>query len=142
MARLFGFEIKRPSAANDAPRSFVPPEDDEGGINIAGSGFYGSYLDLEGAARSETDLVVRYRDIAQQAEIESAVDEITNEAISADPDDRIVSIILDDVEISDNLKNRIIEEFEVALKLLRFNAKSYEIFRQWYIDGRLFSLLS
>lgn len=136
--KLFGFEIRRGSKEEAQPRSFAPPQDDEGGITVTASGFYGSYVDLEGSARSETELVTRYRDIATQAEIEMAVDEVTNEAISSPSDNRIVSIVLDDVEASDSIKAKIEDEYEEVLKLLRFNFKAYEIFRQWYIDGRLF----
>lgn len=136
--KLFGFEIRRGAVDEDQPRSFAPPQDDEGGITITASGFYGSYVDLEGSARSETELVTRYRDIATQAEIEMAIDEVTNEAITSPADNRIVSIVLDDVEASDSVKAKIEDEFENVLKLLRFNYKAYEIFRQWYIDGRLF----
>jgi len=136
--KLFGFEIRRGSKDESQPRSFAPPQDDEGGITITASGFYGSYVDLEGSARSESELVTRYRDISTQAEIEMAVDEITNESISSPADNRIVSIVLDDVEASDAIKAKVEDEFEEVLKLLRFNYKAYEIFRQWYIDGRLF----
>lgn len=136
--KLFGFEIRRPGQETTQPRSFAPPQDDEGGITITASGFYGSYVDLEGSARSESELVTRYRDISTQAEIEMAVDEITNEAIASPADNRIVSIVLDDMEASDSIKAKIEDEFEEVLKLLRFNYKAYEIFRQWYIDGRLF----
>ncbi len=138
MARLFGFEIKRSNSDLEIPQSFAPPQTDDGGIVVTASGFYGSYVDLESSAKSETDLVTRYRDIATQAEIEMAIDEITNEAISATPENRILSIVLDDVEASPAIKSRIEDEFETAIRLLDFNNKAYETFRQWYIDGRLF----
>lgn len=135
--RFFGFEIKKPPQA-DTAQSFAPPIDEDGGVVLTPGGFYGSYVDLDNAAKSETDLVTRYRDIASQAEIEMAVDEVTNEAICATPENHIVGIILSDVELSDRLKGIIEDEFESVIKLLNFNNRAYEIFRNWYIDGRLF----
>lgn len=138
MARLFGFEIKRQQPGESEAQSFAPPIDEDGGVVLTPGGFFGSYVDLDNAAKNETDLVTRYRDLAQQSEIEMAVDEITNEAICATPENHIVGIILSDVEASDKIKGIIEDEFENVIKLLKFNAKAYEIFRQWYVDGRLF----
>ena len=137
MARLFGFEIKR-QAPGEEVQSFVPPIDEDGGVVLTPGGFYGSYVDLDNSAKTETDLVTRYRDLAQQAEIEMAVDEVTNEAICATPENHIVSIVLADVEASERIKSIIEDEFENVIKLFNFNSKAYEIFRNWYIDGRLF----
>lgn len=137
MARLFGFEIKRQTSGEEV-RSFVPPIDEDGGVVLTPGGFYGSYVDLDNSAKTETDLVTRYRDLAQQAEIEMAVDEVTNEAICSTPENHIVSIVLADVEASERIKNIIEDEFENVIKLFNFNNKAYEIFRNWYIDGRLF----
>jgi len=134
---LFGFEIKRQKPDEEA-RSFVPPMDEDGGVVLTPGGFYGSYVDLDNAAKTETDLVTRYRDLAQQAEIEMAVDEVTNEAICATPENHIVGIVLADVEASDRIKSIIEDEFENVMRLLSFNSRAYEIFRNWYIDGRLF----
>jgi hypothetical protein len=138
LARLFGFEIKRQQPGESEAQSFAPPIDEDGGVVLTPGGFFGSYVDLDNAAKNETDLVTRYRDLAQQSEIEMAVDEITNEAICATPENHIVGIVLADVEASDKIKGIIEDEFENVIKLLKFNAKAYEIFRQWYIDGRLF----
>lgn len=138
MARLFGFEIKRQQPGESEAQSFAPPIDEDGGVVLTPGGFFGSYVDLDNAAKNETDLVTRYRDLAQQSEIEMAVDEITNEAICATPENHIVGIILSDVEASDKIKGIIEDEFENVIKLLKFNYRAYEIFRQWYIDGRLF----
>ena len=137
MARLFGFEIKR-QAPGEEVRSFIPPVDEDGGVVLTPGGFYGSYVDLDNAAKTETDLVTRYRDLAQQSEIEMAVDEITNEAICSTPENHIVGIVLSDVEASEKVKGIIEDEFEEVMKLLNFNGRAYEIFRNWYIDGRLF----
>jgi len=138
LARLFGFEIKRQQPGESEAQSFAPPIDEDGGVVLTPGGFFGSYVDLDNAAKNETDLVTRYRDLAQQSEIEMAVDEITNEAICATPENHIVGIILSDVEASDKIKGIIEDEFENVIKLLKFNYRAYEIFRQWYIDGRLF----
>lgn len=136
--KLFGYDIKKiPNGVINT--SFAPPISDDGGVNIAVGGFSSSYIDIEGAAKTESDLVTRYRDMAIQPEIETAVDEITNEAISVDEDTgKIVELNMDNLEIPDKLKISIKTEFEKCLELLNFNHKGYEIFRQWYIDGRLF----
>lgn len=136
--KLFGYDItKIPNSVVNT--SFAPPISDDGGVNIAVGGFASSYIDIEGAAKTESELITRYRDMALQPEIETAVDEITNEAISVDEDTgKIVELNMDNIEIPDKLKDKIKLEFEKCLELLNFNHKGYEIFRQWYIDGRLF----
>ena len=136
--KLFGIELKRASKEEEN-QSFTPPISDDGGVNIAVGGFTSSYVDLEGASKTEADLITRYRDMALQAEVETAVDEITNEAISVDDDTgRIVELNMDLINIPDQLKYSIKREFEYCLQLLNFNNRAYEIFRQWYIDGRLY----
>lgn len=136
--KLFGFDIKKiPNSELNA--SFAPPVSDDGGVNIAVGGFTSGYVDIEGAAKTESELITRYRDMSLQPEIETAIDEITNEAISVDEDTgKIVQLDLDNLQIPDKLKFSINQEFERCLELLNFNHKGYEIFRQWYIDGRLF----
>jgi hypothetical protein len=136
--KLFGFDIKRiPNSELNA--SFAPPVSDDGGVNIAVGGFTSGYVDIEGAAKTESELITRYRDMSLQPELETAIDEITNEAISVDEDTgKIVQLDLDNLQIPDKLKFSINQEFERCLELLNFNHKGYEIFRQWYIDGRLF----
>ena len=139
MVKLFGFEIRRQNEGQLSAQSFAPPASDDGGVNVTTGGFYGSYVDLEGSAKSESELITRYRDMALQPEIETAVDEIVNEAISIDPDSgRVVDINLDFTNVTDQLKQSITREFNYCLNLLNFNNKSYEVFRQWYIDGRLY----
>ena len=139
MARLFGFEIKRlADQRDDAPASFVPPANDEGATVVAEGGMFGTYVDLEGTARTEAELVTKYREMALQPEVEEAVGDIVNEAIVGDEDD-VVDIELDKIEeMSDNLKERIREEFKEILSLLEFSQRGYDIFRRWYIDGRLY----
>lgn len=136
--KLFGFEIRRQQDLMP-PQSFTPPISDDGGVNLVTGGFSGSYVDLEGSSKTESDLITRYRDMSLQPEIEMAVDEITNEAISVDPqNNRIIDINLDQININAKIKQIIKDEFEYCLNLLNFNNKAYEIFRQWYIDGRVY----
>ena len=139
MARLFGFEIKRAQdEANNTPSSFAPPANDDGATVVAEGGVFGTYVDLEGTARTEAELVNKYREIALQPEVEAAVEDIVNESIVTD-EDEIVTLILDDVdELSDNLKKRLQDEFQDVLKLLHFSEKAYDIYRRWYVDGRLY----
>lgn len=133
MVKLFGFEIRRQPPQAE---SFAPPIDSDGGVNIVTGSFASSYVDLEGSAKTESDLITRYRDISLQPEIDTAIDEITNEAIAVGPDSRVVDINLDGLNVDPKIKQIINDEFEYCLQLLNFNQRAYEIFRQWYIDGR------
>lgn len=137
MAELFGFEFKRKLPEKQLP-SFAPPKDaDDGAAIISAGGAYGTYVDLDGTIRSEAELVTRYREMALQPECDAAIDEIVTESIAIDEQD-IVEINLDDVKVADNIKKVIREEFQTCLKLLDFNKFAYEIYRRWYIDGRLY----
>jgi len=138
--KLFGFEIKRPEdEPKNQPVSFAEPLNDDGALTVGGAvgGSYGMLLDLEGSAKSEAELVTRYRSLTVNPEIQQAVDEIVNEAISIDSHDKVVSVILDDVKIPDKVKERIDEEFQNILNLLDFSNNGYEIFYKFYVDGRL-----
>lgn len=138
---LFGFELVR-RKAGDAPQELQPqvslPVSDDGAITISSGGYFGTYLDLEASVRNENDLVSRYREMAMQPELESAIDEIVNEAVVHDVTGKSISIILDDLEQPDNIKEMIREEFDNILRMLNFSNAGAEIFRNWYIDGRLF----
>jgi hypothetical protein len=137
MAELFGFEFKRKHTEKELP-SFAPPKDsDDGAVVISAGGSYGTYVDLDGTVRSEAELVTKYREMSLQPECDAAVDEIVNESISMEEQD-IVEINLDDVKITENIKKIIRDEFQNCLKLLDFNKYAYEIYRRWYIDGRLY----
>jgi hypothetical protein len=137
MAGLFGFEIKRVKPEEVAP-SFAPKESDDGAVVISAAAAYGTYIDLDGTVRTEAELVTKYREMSLHPEIDSAVDEIINEAIEI-AEDKIITINLNDVDdLSDKVKNAIIEEFKNTLSILKFNKQSYDIFRRWYIDGRLY----
>lgn len=134
--RLFGFEFVR-STPNDIAPSFAPKESDDGAVVVAAGGAYGTYIDLDGTVRTEAELVTKYREMALQPEIDSAVDEIVNESISMDDND-IVNIILDNLEVTEKTKKAISEEFKNILNILNFQKRAYEIYRRWYIDGRLY----
>jgi len=134
--QLFGFEFKRKVQVDPAP-SFAPKEQDDGAVIIAASGAYGTYIDLDGTVRTEAELVTKYREMALQPEVDAAVDEIVNETMSAD-EEKIVSIVLDNLKVSDKIKKAIIEEFGVVLNVLNFQSHAYDIYRRWYVDGRLY----
>jgi len=136
MAELFGFEFKRKQAQETLP-SFAPKDSDDGAVVVAAGGSYGTYVDLDGTVRTEAELVTKYREMALQPECDAAVDEIVNESMSID-EETIVDINLDNVKISDNIKKVIREEFHNCLKILDFNKHAYDIYRRWYIDGRLY----
>ncbi len=137
MAELFGFEIKRKQEEKELP-SFVPKQDDEGSLVLAEGGAYGQYVDMEGAIRTESELVSKYREMAQHPDIELALDDILNEAVVLDPKKEVVSLNLDDLEQPEKIKKLILAEFDTVLELLEFNQHAYEIFKKWYVDGRLF----
>ena len=136
--KLFGFEISRPGEGNNAPskQDIILPSPDDGQSTVSG-GAYGTYLNQDYSAKGEHDLIKRYREIALYPECDTAIDDIINEAIVADEDNH-VQLILDDVELSDSVKKKIRDEFKHTLKLLDFNKRSHELFKRWYIDGRLY----
>ena len=133
---LFGFEFKR-KAPTDVQPSFAPKDTDDGAVVVAAGGSFGTYVDLDGTVRTEAELVTKYREMALQPECDSAVDEIINESISID-EKEIVKLDLDSLEITNNIKKAIRDEFTNVLNILDFNRHAYEIYRRWYIDGRLY----
>jgi hypothetical protein len=137
---LFGFEINRKKEQKEAEKlvSFVPPSNEDGALTVAAGGVYGTYVDLDGSVRTEAELVNKYRAISFDPTIDMAIAEICNEAIVEDSDEDTVSIVLDDIEQPDRIKKVIQEEFDNVLQLLEFNRLSYELFRRWYVDGRLY----
>lgn len=136
---LFGFQITRADRKEaEQPATFVPPSNDDGAVEIAPGGSYGTFVDLEGTAKSEADLVTRYREMSLQPECDAAVEDIVNEAIVITESPYPVELILDDLKQPSNVKKRIREEFDHVLKLLDFGNKGYDIFRRWYVDGRLY----
>jgi hypothetical protein len=137
MAELFGFEFKRKEQLKDQTPSFAPKESDDGAVVVAAGGSFGTYVDLDGTVRTEAELVTKYREMALHPECDAAVDEIVNESLSID-EETIVDVNLDTTNISDNIKKIIREEFQNCLKILEFNKYAYDIYRRWYIDGRLY----
>ena len=141
MAELFGFKITRSN--DDKPelrkQSFVTPASDDGATTIAGGGYYGTYVDLEGVAKSEVELISRYREISQYPECSAAIDDIVTESIANVDNEEPVKINVDALTgYSDQLKNVIKKEFDEVIRLLDFNSRGGDIFRRWYIDGRLY----
>ena len=137
--KIFGFEITRAEEeAENIPVSFAEPLNDDGAITVGNAmgGFYGTMLDLEGSAKTESELVTKYRGMAMHPEVSQAVDEVINEAISISTEDKIVEVLLDDTELPDKVKAKITEEFENVLSLLDFSNMAYDIFGKFYVDGR------
>ena len=137
MAELFGYSITR-SKSKGSGDQFVAPDSDDGTIDVAGGGFFSSILDTNGRERTELDLIRRYRDIAQQPECDSAIEDIVNESISFDEVSQSVSISLDRLPYPDKIKRAVRKEFNEILTLLEFEEKGSDIFRRWYVDGRIF----
>ena len=135
MAELFGFKISR---TKDEGESFTLPSSDDGTIEVAGGGFYSQTLDVDGRDKTENDLIRRYRDIAIQPECDSAIEDIVSEGIASNEYDAPVAVRLDRLEYSSKVKKRISEEFDRVLQLLDFNIKGHDIFRRWYVDGRIY----
>jgi len=136
---IFGFEIKKSSkeqADEKNVKSFVAPLIDDGAMEVAAGGAYGTFIDLENTAKTEGDLVTRYREMSMQPECDKAIDDIVNDAIVTE--NETIEIILDDLEQPKNVKEKITAEFKNVLKLLDFNNQGYNLFRQWYVDGRLY----
>ena len=146
---ILGFEINRKkddlrTIEDKNQKSFVPPVDDDGTPVIEQqSGFvsgaaYGSYVDMEGGVKNEAELIRRYRETSLVPECDSAIEDIVNECITSDTSDKIVSLDLRDVKLSDSIKKKIQEEFNHILSLMKFNQNSHELFRKWYVDGRIY----
>jgi hypothetical protein len=138
---LFGFSIERKKEEQEKQKvkSFVAPETDDGSTVIAEGGYFGQYVDLEGTkAKDDSDLIKKYREIALYPECDSAIEDIINEAIVSDENDEAVEIVTDNLEYSDKIKKLVREEFDNVARMLNFNINAHEIFRKWYIDGRLF----
>ena len=137
MARLFGFSIEDTEKKSKSIVSPVPQTDEDGSEFYISSGFYGQYVDIEGVYKNEFDLIRRYREMALHPEADSAIEDIVNEAIVSDLYDSPVEIELSNLNASDKLKKLIREEFKHIKEILDFDRKAHEIFRNWYIDGKL-----
>jgi hypothetical protein len=139
---LFGIQItrKKEEAEQAKLKSFVPPETDDGTTVVSEGGYFGQYVDLEGTkAKDDADLIKKYREISLYPECDSAIEDIVNESIVSGEEDQSVEIVTDNLDgYSDKVKGLIREEFDNVAKLLKFNSNGHDIFRKWYIDGRLF----
>ena len=137
---LFGFTISREKdeLEKEAQQSFSPPTTDDGALTITSAAYYGTYVDLDGTAKNEVELISRYREMAMQPEIESAIDDIINEAIVQDDDGTITNIVLDKLKQPEKIKKAIKEEFNTVLRLFNYQNMAQDIFRRYYIDGRMF----
>jgi hypothetical protein len=135
---LFGWELIRKAPEVQLQPQITAPVNDDGAITVTAGGYFGTYLDLEASFKNENDLVSRYREMSMQPELESAIDDIVNETVVHDTAGKSVTIILDDIEQPDKIKEMIREEFQNVLRLLDFSNFGQEVFRNWYIDGRLF----
>ncbi len=137
MSQLFGFSLERAKKVPKGP-SFVQKDSLDGSQPIAGGGYFGYSIDLDGTVRNDYDLITRYREMVLQPECDSAVDDVVNETICGNFDDVPVTVELSNLKVSEKIKKLIREEFDEILRLLDFENRSYEIFRRWYVDGRLF----
>ena len=136
---LFGFSFSKNKDQDDSSeQSFSPPPNDDGALTITSAAYYGTYVDMDGTAKNEVELISRYREMAMQPEIESALDDIVNEAISQDDDGRITEIVLDSLKQPEKIKKAIRDEFEIILRLLNYKNMAQDIFRRYYIDGKMY----
>ena len=137
---LFGFTISRDKDEIEqaTQQSFTPPSNEDGALTITSAAYYGTYVDLDGTAKNEVELISRYREMAMQPEIESAIDDIVNEAICQDDDGQIIKVVLDNLKQPDKIKNAIKTEFNTILKMMNYNNMAQDIFRRFYVDGRIY----
>lgn len=136
--KLFGFEIRKETEEDLSIPSFAPRETDDGALVVSAGGTFGTYLDLEGSAKTEAEIVAKYREMSIQPECDAAISDIVDEAICKEGKEKIVEIDLDDLDVTDNIKLRIQEEWNKIDQLLDFNNSGYDIFRRWYVDGRIY----
>mgnify|MGYP006131091225 CR=1 FL=1 len=142
MVQLLGFQITRQTDDRDKPaeakQAFTVPSPDDGTTTISAGGYFGQYLDMEVTAKNDVDLIKRYREVAQHPECDMAIEDIINEAIVSDERDQSVTVSLDKLAISDSIKTKIRDEFDEVMRLLNFDEKGHDIFRRWYVDGRIY----
>jgi hypothetical protein len=134
---LFGFEISRKKIVPQG--SVIPPSPEDGSTVVnSAAAYYGLVVDIEGIVKNENDLIRRYRESAQYADCDAAIEDIVNEAIVAEGGEKVITVVMDDLKVSDSIKTKIRAEFDTILKLLKFEERGHDIFRQWYIDGRVY----
>ena len=139
MAELFGFKIERLKTPTTDPRqNIVPPQADDGTQTVPAGGFFASYGGFDVSARNELDLIRRYREVALHPECDLAIEDIVSEAIVSNENQQSVQLDLSKIDYSDSVKKKIRDSFSEVLKLLQFDIKGHDIFRRWYVDGRVF----
>ena len=138
MAKLFGFKIERDDEKNKGVVSPVPQTNEDSSDYYVSSGFYGQYVDIDGVFKSEFELIKRYREMALHPEVDSAIEDIINEAIVSDQNDSPVELDLENLPASSKLKELIREEFKTIKEVMNFDKKCHEILRNWYVDGRIY----
>jgi len=142
MVQLLGFQITRQTDEKEKPaeakQAFTVPSPDDGTTTISAGGYFGQYLDMEVTAKNDVDLIKRYREVAQHPECDMAIEDIINEVIVSDDRDQSVSISLDKLAVSESIKSKIRNEFDEVMKLLNFDEKGHDIFKRFYIDGRIY----
>ena len=141
--KLFGFEIKRAGSKDkdEKLKSVVTAKDDDGAgyVTASGAGHYGQYVDIDGTgAKDNYQLIMKYRGVSEHPECDAAIEDIVNESIVIDDETPGVSLVLDDIEASEKIKNEIAEEFSNILRMLNFAEDGHDIFRRWYIDGKIY----
>ena len=138
MAEFFGFKITRDKPKSDPKQNFSTPQAEDGTQVVAAGGYFASHLDMEGNAKTEADLIRRYREISIHPECDMAIEDIVNEAIVSNENKQAVRLMTDNVPYGRDIKRRIEEEFTEILRLLQFNSRGHELFRRWYVDGRIY----
>ena len=138
MAELFGFSITRVKKPQDPKQAFTQPQADDGTQTIAAGGYYGQYLDMEGQTKTEQDLIRRYREIALHPECDMAIEDIINESIVANEVKDAIRLNLEYLPFGKDVRRKIEDEFKEVLRLMNFHTRGHDIFRRWYVDGRLY----
>lgn len=136
---IFGINLtKKKANQKTVVASVVPPSLEDGSALVSAANYYGLSVDLDGGIKNENDLIRKYREISQYPDCDSAIEDIVNEAVVTSDTGQTVDIVLDDTKVSDGIKKKIRDEFDTVLSLLRFNDRGHDIFRTWYIDGRIY----
>jgi len=138
MAEFFGFKITRDKPKSDPKQNFSTPQAEDGTQVVAAGGYFASHLDMEGNAKTEADLIRRYREISIHPECDMAIEDIVNEAIVANENRQAVRLVTDGVPYGRDVKRRVEEEFSEILRLMQFNTRGHDLFRRWYVDGRIY----
>ena len=138
MAEFFGFKITRDKPKSDPKQNFSTPQAEDGTQVVAAGGYFASHLDMEGNAKTEADLIRRYREISIHPECDMAIEDIVNEAIVSNENRQAVRLVTDGVPYGRDVKRRVEEEFSEILRLMQFNTRGHDLFRRWYVDGRIY----